>query len=71
MQNVKFALKWAFAFATLSGLLCACVQRPMTYSQWKAEQAKKARIEQLRREGKAMSDTPVVFTKEEQARASK
>ena len=51
---------------TLLGLT-GCVQRPMTIQQWRAEQAKKARMEQLRREGKAMSDTPVVFTKEEQA----
>lgn len=51
-------------------VLTGCVQRPMTIQQWRAEQAKKARMEQLRREGKAMSDTPVVFTREEQARAT-
>jgi len=51
-------------------VLTGCVQKPMTIHQWRAEQAKKARMEQLRREGKAMSDTPIVFTKEEQAKSS-
>jgi hypothetical protein len=51
----------------LLAVLTGCVQRPMTIQQWRAEQAKKARMEQIRREGKSMSDTPVVFTKEEQA----
>lgn len=51
--------------------LTGCVQRPMTIQQWRAEQVKKARMEQLRREGKAMSDAPVVFTAEEQAQSGK
>lgn len=51
-------------------VLTGCVQKPMTIHQWRAEQAKKARTEQLRREATEMSKTPVVFTKEEQARAT-
>lgn len=50
-------------------LASGCVQEPMTYQKWKAEQARKARIEQVRREAKEMGKTPVVFTKEEQERA--
>jgi PBP1b-binding outer membrane lipoprotein LpoB len=51
----------------ISLVLTGCVQRPMTYRQWKAEQTKKARMNAIKREAEAMKETPVVFTKEEQA----
>lgn len=58
-------------FAGLLLLLASgCVQKPMTIQQWRAEQARKARMEQIRKEGRDMSQTSVTFTKEEQEQAS-
>lgn len=61
----------AWGIALLLILLAGCeTTRPMTYRQWKAEQAKKMELHQLRQEAKEMRKTPVVFTKEEQAGAA-
>lgn len=43
----------------------------MSYAQWKAEQARKARMDAIKREATEMGKTPVVFTPEEQSRSSK
>lgn len=55
----------------LAAALTSCVQRPMTHAQWRAEQAKRARINAVKSEATEMSKTSVVITKEEQAQSGK
>jgi len=51
-------------------ILSGCEQPGMTHAQWQAEQAKKARMNQIKREATEMSRSPTTFTREEQERAS-